>query len=197
MDTRGAERWDIFCRVVDNYGDVGVSWRLARQVAREHGKNVRLWLDDLTVLAKLRPEIDVAREMQELDRVHVARMRDSFQPADVADVVVETFGCDPPESYVQAMAARANKPRWINLEYLSAEEWVEASHALPSPNPRLPLVKHFFFPGFTRRTGGLLREESLLRRRDEFRADAGAQAAFWRLLVGRAPPDDALKISLF
>jgi len=190
-------RWDIFCRVVDNYGDVGVSWRLARQVAREHGKRVRLWLDDLTILHKLRPEIDFARDLQELDRVHVVRLRDSFQPAEVADVVVETFGCDPPESYVQAMAARGEKPRWINLEYLSAEEWVEGSHALPSPNPRLPLVKHFFFPGFTPRTGGLLREESLLRRRDEFQADAGAQAAFWRAIVGEAPGEGTLKLSLF
>jgi hypothetical protein len=115
----------------------------------------------------------------------------------VADVVVETFGCDPPEPYVLEMARREPKPRWINLEYLSAEDWVEGSHALPSPNPRLPLVKHFFFPGFTPRTGGLLREHSLLARRDEFQADAGAQAAFWTSLAGRRPPEGALKVSLF
>jgi uncharacterized repeat protein (TIGR03837 family) len=115
----------------------------------------------------------------------------------VADVVVETFGCDPPEAYVKAMAERAAKPRWINLEYLSAEDWVEGSHALPSPHPRLPLTKHYFFPGFTPRTGGLLRERSLISRRDEFQADAGAQAAFWNSLVGRAPPQNALKVSLF
>jgi len=192
-----SDRWDIFCRVVDNYGDVGVSWRLARQVAREHGKRVRLWLDDLTVLAKLRPEIDPARHVQSLDQVDIARIGEPFTGAEVADVVVETFGCDPPEPYVHAMAASASKPRWINLEYLSAEEWVEGSHALPSPNPRLPLTKHFFFPGFTPRTGGLLREESLLRRRDEFQADAGAQAAFWRGLVGEAPLEGTLKLSLF
>jgi uncharacterized repeat protein (TIGR03837 family) len=191
------ERWDIFCRVVDNYGDVGVSWRLARQVAREHGKEVRLWLDDLTVLGKLRPEIDPAYDVQRLDGVEVARIREPFDVDGVADVVVETFGCDPPEPYVLAMAERGRKPRWINLEYLSAEEWVEDSHALPSPNPRLPLVKHFFFPGFTAKTGGLLREESLIRRRDEFQADPGAQAAFWKSLVGVAPPPDALKLSLF
>jgi uncharacterized repeat protein (TIGR03837 family) len=191
------ERWDIFCRVVDNYGDVGVSWRLARQVAREHGKEVRLWLDDLTVLAKLRPEIDPSYDIQRLDQVEVARIRKPFDVDRVADVVVETFGCDPPEEYLLAMAARERKPRWINLEYLSAEEWVEGSHALPSPNPRLPLVKHFFFPGFTARTGGLLREESLIRRRDEFQADEGAQAAFWKSLAGIAPPRDALKVSLF
>jgi uncharacterized repeat protein (TIGR03837 family) len=191
------ERWDIFCRVVDNYGDVGVSWRLARQVAREHGKEVRLWLDDLTVLAKLRPEIDTAYDAQSLDGVDVRRIREPFDLDGIADVVVETFGCDPPEPYVLAMAERGVKPRWINLEYLSAEEWVEGSHALPSPNPRLPLVKHFFFPGFTRKTGGLLREESLLRRRDEFQRDEGAQAAFWKSVVGATPPEGALKISLF
>ena len=197
MSAPAPDRWDIFCRVVDNYGDVGVSWRLARQVAREHGKRVRLWLDDLTVLRKLRPEIDLARDMQTLESVEVERIRDPFEVEGVADVVVETFGCDPPEPYVHAMARAKARPRWINLEYLSAEEWVERSHALPSPNPRLPLVKHYFFPGFTARTGGLLREASLLRRRDEFQSDDGAQGAFWRSLAGRAPPPGTLKVSLF
>ena len=192
-----AERWDVFCRVVDNYGDVGVSWRLARQLAAEHGKRVRLWLDDLTVLAMLRPEIAPEYDIQTLEDVEVARLAGPFAVEDVADVVVETFGCDPPEEYVLAMAQRPSRPRWINLEYLSAEDWVEGSHALPSPNPRLPLVKHYFFPGFTPRTGGLLREGWLIGRRDAFQRDPGAQADFWRALVGRAPPRGALKVSLF
>jgi uncharacterized repeat protein (TIGR03837 family) len=191
------ERWDVFCRVVDNYGDVGVAWRLARQLSREHGKRVRLWLDDLTVLAKMRPGLDPGAERQQLEGVEVARLAGPLADIEVPDVVVETFGCDPPEAYVHAMAAKPAKPRWVNLEYLSAEDWVEGSHALPSPNPRLPLVKHYFFPGFTARTGGLLREGSLVRRRDEFQRDAGAQAAFWTSLVGRSPPAAALKVSLF
>jgi uncharacterized repeat protein (TIGR03837 family) len=191
------ERWDIFCRVVDNFGDVGVSWRLARQVAREHGKRVRLWLDDLTVLSKLRPEIDPYYDQQSLEGVEVLRLREPFEADEVAEVVVETFGCDPPPAYVTAMAERRVRPRWINLEYLSAEEWVEGSHALPSPHPRLPLVKHYFFPGFTPRTGGLLREAGLLDRRDRFQADAGAQAAFWTSLVGKAPAEGTFKLSLF
>jgi len=196
MDARPG-RWDVFCRVIDNFGDVGFSWRFARQLAREHGKAVRLYIDDLTVLSKLRPEIHATYDLQRLEGVEVSRIRDDAEDAAVADVVVETFGCDPPEAYVHAMAHREPRPRWINLEYLSAEEWVEGSHALPSPNPRLPLVKHFFFPGFTPKTGGLLREESLLRRRDEFQSDPGAQAAFWRSIVGEVPPADALKVSLF
>jgi uncharacterized repeat protein (TIGR03837 family) len=194
-----AERWDIFCRVVDNFGDVGVSWRLARQISREHGKRVRLWVDDLTVLSKLRPEIDPAYDIHNLEGVEIARLREPFgaEVEQIADVVVETFGCDPPESYVLRMSHMDPKPRWINLEYLSAEAWVEGSHALPSPSPRLPLVKHYFFPGFTARTGGLLREGDLLARRDAFQRDASAQAAFWRSLVGRTPPMDTLKVSLF
>ncbi len=172
-----AERWDVFCKVVDNYGDAGVAWRLSRQLAREHGKRVRLWLGEISALAKLRPELDAAREVQLLEGVEIARWREDFSPGDVADVVVETFGCDPPESYVLAMSRRAVRPRWINLEYLSAEEWVEGSHALPSPHPRLPLVKHYFFPGFTPRTGGLLREAGLLARRDAFQAALPARGA--------------------
>ena len=39
--------WDIFCSVVDNYGDIGVCWRLARQLSSELEQSVRLWVDDL------------------------------------------------------------------------------------------------------------------------------------------------------
>src|SRR5258708_34380200 len=194
---RAPEQGDIFCRLVDNYGDVGVSWRLARMVAREHGKRVRLWLDDLTVLAKLRPEIDSSRDRQQLSGVEVARLAEPFTPDSVADVVVETFGCDQPAAYVAAMAQRGARPRWINLEYLTPEASIEGSHALPSPNPRLPLVKHFFFPGFTAKTGGVLRQESPLPPRDEVHADEGAPGAFWRSITGALPPHGALKLSLF
>jgi uncharacterized repeat protein (TIGR03837 family) len=200
----GRERWDIFCRVVDNYGDAAVAWRLARCLAREHGKRVRLYLDDLTVLARLRPGTNPVLGQQWIDTVDV-RLWPADMAADIAasadaiaDVVVETFGCDTPEPYVLAMAARQPLPRWINLEYLSAEEWVEGSHALPSPHPRLaPLARHFFFPGFTGRTGGLLREQDLLARRDAFQSDRATQAQFWRSLAGSVPPDNALKVSLF
>ena len=195
--TGPSERWDIFCRVVDNFGDAGVSWRLSRQLAREHAKRVRLWLDDVAVLARLRPEIDPALESQTLEGVEVCRMRDAFTPGDVADVVVETFGCDPPPGYVDAMVARTPKPRWINLEYLSAEDWVEGSHSLPSPHPRLPLTKHFFFPGFTHYTGGVLRERDLVERRDAFQEEPGMQARFWTSIAGAVPPGGALKVSLF
>ena len=48
-------RWDLFCRVVDNFGDVGVCWRLACELARR-GDAVRLWIDDASALAWMAPD---------------------------------------------------------------------------------------------------------------------------------------------
>jgi uncharacterized repeat protein (TIGR03837 family) len=107
-------------------------------------------------------------------------------------VVIEAFACEPPPAYIDAMAAHARQPVWINLEYLSAESWVAGCHGLSSPHPRLPLVKHFYFPGFDAGTGGLLRERDYDARRECF--DAAAFRTEFRL-PARAP--DELTISLF
>jgi uncharacterized repeat protein (TIGR03837 family) len=167
-------RWDLFCSVVDNLGDIGVSWRLARQLAAEHGADVRLWVDDLEAFRTLAPTLDAAAPVQQLGGIEVRAWQTPFQPVEPADVVVETFGCDTPDAYVEAMANRARAPVWINLEYLSAEGWVEGCHGLPSPHPRWPLVKTYFFPGFTARTGGVLIGQGLSRRRRGFQQDKTA-----------------------
>jgi uncharacterized repeat protein (TIGR03837 family) len=188
---------DIFCTVVDNYGDIGVSWRLARQLAHEHGVAVRLWLDDLASLKRLCPELDARLEQQLCREVEVVHWRKEFPQVQPADLVVEAFACELPSIYVQTMAAQEPKPLWINLEYLSGEDWIESCHKLPSPRPNLPLVKHFFFPGFTPKTGGLLLEGDLLARRDAFRGSPAVLAAFWQGM-GLPPPEaDELRISLF
>jgi uncharacterized repeat protein (TIGR03837 family) len=103
-------------------------------------------------------------------------------------VVVEAFGCDPPPSFVARMAAR--RPVWINLEYLSAEDYVERSHGLPSPQ-RDGQTKWFFYPGFTERTGGLLREAGLMAERAAF--DRGA----WLAARGLAPAAGERVVTLF
>ncbi|QDX80378.1 hypothetical protein B9N43_03330 [Denitratisoma sp. DHT3] len=193
------QRWDIFCRVVDNFGDIGVCWRLARQLAAEHGLAVRLWVDDLMPFARLCPDIDPARGEQTAAGVAVRRWPDpwptpmSAAAADeVAAVVIEAFACELPPAYLAAMARRPVAPVWINLEYLSAEDWVEGCHGLTSPHPTLPLTKHFFFPGFTSATGGLLREADYDRRR------AGFDGQDLRRRLGLpAALDNPLTVSLF
>jgi uncharacterized repeat protein (TIGR03837 family) len=190
-------RWDIFCRIVDNFGDAGVCWRLARQLAAEHGLAVTLWIDDVASLARIEPALDPQRDDQVARSVRVRQYSDA-RPATFhePDVVIEGFGCGLPDDYRDAMSARPRPPVWINLEYLSAENWVESAHALPSPHPRLPLTCWFYFPGFTSATGGLLREAELLEARDAFQRDTIEQNAMWQTL-GIELPAAALKISLF
>jgi uncharacterized repeat protein (TIGR03837 family) len=188
---------DIFCTVVDNYGDIGVSWRLARQLANEHEVAVRLWLDDLPSLQRLCPELDAAQDAQQCCGVEVVRWRKEFLYAQPAELVIEAFACELPEIYVQAMATQEQKPVWVNLEYLSAEDWVAGCHKLPSPRPNLPLVKYFFFPGFTPKTGGLLLEKDFFARRDAFQRNPAALAAFWQSLNLPTTHANELRISLF
>jgi uncharacterized repeat protein (TIGR03837 family) len=127
--------------------------------------------------------------------VQVSAWHSPYPAVEPAQVVIEAFGCVLPETYLQAMSERSPVPVWINLEYLSAEPWVRAHHGLPSPHPRLPLTKYFYFPGYEAGTGGLLVERDLSSRRQDFqRNDA---AAFLLNLGVAAPSSDALTISLF
>ncbi len=174
---KNMQHWDIFCSVVDHFGDIGTCWRLARQLADEHDANVRLWVDHLDRFACLCPSILIDAELQHVDSIEIRHWQSDFPTVDAADIVVEAFACELPASYIAAMAQRAVAPVWINLEYLSAEDWVEECHLLTSPHSRLPLTKHFFFPGFTSKTGGLMRERGLLAARAAF--DPAAEAEFW------------------
>jgi uncharacterized repeat protein (TIGR03837 family) len=163
--------WDLFCEVVDNYGDAGVCWRLARGLARA-GAIVRLWIDDPALIAWMAPGGEPGVEVIDASDPAIVR---SAVAARAPDVLVEAFGCDPaPElvaRFAADVAASGRARPWINLEYLSAEPYVERLHTLPSPvfrGPGAGLTKHFFYPGFTPATGGLLREPDLAARRAAF-----------------------------
>ena len=182
-------QWDIFCRVIDNFGDIGVCWRLAANLAAR-GQQVRLWTDDASALAWLAPQGCPGVAVRPWGGLLAAH-----EPA--TQVLVEAFGCDvPPEFLAQSAeisSATGQMHLWINLEYLSAEGYVERCHRLPSPvqgSAAAGGVKWFFYPGFTPATGGLLREADLLERHARF------DAAAWR--HNRHPEStDACWISLF
>ncbi len=190
----------IFCKVVDNYGDIGICWRLARQLQHEHGIAVSLWVDNLHSFQRICPEVAIEADAQQIAGVTVRHWRDQegvFSARDVADIVIEFFACDIPPAYIAAMAQCDPRPVWLNLEGLSAEEWVEGCHTLPSPHPRLPLTKHFFFPGFTSKTGGLLRESALEAQRRQFQSDPAAMAAFLAQFGVTTAEMASSKVSLF
>ncbi len=197
--------WDIFCRVIDNHGDLGVCWRLAADLAAR-GERVQLWVDDPAALAWMAP--------QGADGVTVRPCTAALalDGLDICDVLVEAFGCELPTDYLAWRNDQGPPPVWVNLEYLSAEPYVERSHGLASPvgsGPAAGWHKWFFYPGVTVRTGGLLREPGLLQRQQRW--DRGAlQRALWPSLqhetAGAAaqdqppaaePPADERWVSLF
>jgi uncharacterized repeat protein (TIGR03837 family) len=154
---------DIFCRVIDNHGDLGVCWRLCADLA-QRGHTVRLWVDDASALDWMAPQgcAGVTVHAWPDDAALQSLAQDTT--FNIGDVVVEAFGCELPEAF-QALMAQGTAPVWVNLEYLSAEGYVARSHGLASPVMRGPargMTKWFFFPGFTPDTGGLLREPDLL-----------------------------------
>jgi len=199
MDTSSLQGMpcDIFCNVVDNYGDIGVAWRLARQLAGEHEIQVRLWLDDLATLQRIWPATDIDRPIQQISGIEVRRWVEPFPETSPAPLVIEAFGCALPERYLAAMARREPRPLWLNLEYLSAEAWVKGCHGLPSPHPRLPLTAYFYYPGFEPETGGLIRETGLMAQRKAYQADPNQQTLFRQSIRLAPPPSDTLSVSLF
>jgi len=163
--------WDLFCRVIDNWGDAGVAWRLAAELTAR-GESVRLWIDDPAPLAWMTADANAMSG----GHVHVLRWPDAGPPPEpVGDVLVELFGCEPASEFIAARAdphrSGADHGIWINLEYLSAERWCRRSHGLPSPQAHGPgagQVRYFYYPGFTDDSGGLLRERDLIDRRTAF-----------------------------
>ena len=177
-------QWSLFCRVVDNFGDIGFAWRLAADLAGR-GETVRLAVDDPTALAWLAP--DGASGVEVVDWAAVA--------APTIDVLVETFGCGFPEPVEALLGATAKLPVCINVEHLSAEAYVERSHGLPSPRfvgDGVPVPTWFFYPGFGAHTGGLLREPELLDRRQRF-----GDGREWLASHGAPRRDGERCISLF
>ena len=162
-------RLDIFCRIVDNFGDIGIVWRLSKQLCHEYQFTVRIWVDDLIVAARIINKLNPTLADQIIEKIEIRQWSNTvnFANIEVADIVIEGFACELPEPYISKMAL--SPPLWLNLEYLSAESWVNDFHKQVSIHPIHGLKKVFFFPGFNENTGGLIREQDLSARRDSFK----------------------------
>jgi uncharacterized repeat protein (TIGR03837 family) len=251
---------DLFCRVVDNFGDIGIAWRLARQLVSEHDWRVRLFVDDWASFAAIAADYEnnkaqyprafpdvyvwngtsindialnehlLASVIPDNAGIHTAYVTDAKRVMDSrvcgndnvlssvnvlgnADVVISAFGCALGTEILTQMAACAasQKTLWLNLEYLSAESWIESHHLLPSPHPTLQLTQYFYFPGFTAQSGGLIREHdiapaamsadtannnSLSNRANRLFVFAYATAAMQALVAAIAASPDTLAVTL-
>jgi len=184
--------FDIFCRVIDNHGDLGVCWRLCADLA-QRGHSVRLWVDDASALDWMAPQGCAGIEVHGWPTDEMLQALSQAAHFQVAHVVIEAFGCELPQVF-QALMVRGTPPVWINLEYLSAEDYVARSHGLASPvmsGPAKGCIKWFFFPGFTSNTGGLLREPNLAQRQAAFKPEA------WLTQLSLPLRPQAQRVSLF
>jgi uncharacterized repeat protein (TIGR03837 family) len=165
-------RCAIYCRVIDNFGDIGVCWRLARELVSRNGWMVRLIVDDLKPWAKLAGLAKPSVQPQTASGIQVERWPGVLD-CESQDVVIEAFACALPVDVIDAMGRQAVPPVWINLEYFATEDWASGCHGLPSLHP--PLTKYFFFPGVVPGTGGLIRESEYDARRREHLSKLGGQ----------------------
>jgi len=184
------KQWDIFCKIVDNFGDIGVCWRLAKQLQTEHKLEIRLWVDDLNVAKQLIPSLDIQKQEQRIQDITIAPWQADTSFDETAEVVIEAFGCELPAGYLAKMHADTI---WINLEYLSAEPWVADFHARNSKHGNLS--RHFFFPGFSTNTGGLLREHNIVINHQQLANNPELKKQFLHSL--HIPDSERLKVSLF
>ena len=67
-----ALRWDLFCRVIDNYGDIGVSWRLARVLREEPSagkRKILVAIDDVTEARREGKALEAAKSNEDLLKI--------------------------------------------------------------------------------------------------------------------------------
>ena len=184
---------DLFCRVVDNLGDIGVMWRLARQLSADKGWQIRLWVDQLSSLATIEPSVDSKKAEQICQHIEVCHWPAPWLPIEPRPIVIAGFSCDLPSDYLKQFATHTD-PIWLQLEYLSAEHWVESFHGLHSQRNDV-LKPVFFFPGFTPNTGGLLREADLITKRQHWKSHADGTR--WLASLGVQPVGKPKLVSVF
>ena len=166
----------IFCRVIDNFGDAGVTWRLAKRL-RDLAFPVTLVIDDFKTLGALVHDLDTTKTCADVRGIRIVNW-DTFESevnqgnletigGTWPNLVLETFGCRLPDAVEKGLCDGLER-LYMNLDYLSAEEWVEGSHKIWGLHPSLPIKKLWYFPGFTDKTGGVLIEDGLDEARQQF-----------------------------
>lgn len=179
--------WHVYCAIVDNFGDIGVCWRLARQLVHERGQTVTLWVDRWEPARAIIPGLPEAPAQAVMEGIVVRPWSEVGAGDDlIGDVLVEGFGCALPPATLTQLAARERKPVWINLEYFSAEAWVPGFHLGSGDDPATRATRWFFFPGVGPNTGGMLRERDLIAERDAWQASGQADALLARLGAPRS-----------
>jgi len=150
---------DIFCQVIDNYGDVGVTYRLAREFKRVYpNKKLRFVINQTE-------ELNLIRKSEDIE---IILYKDISKIENSADLIIESFACEIPKEYMDKALKKSKLI--INLEYFSAEKWVDDFH-LQESFLGGNLKKYFFIPGLSEKSGGILLDNEFLERKKKVEAN--------------------------
>ena len=160
---------DIFCEIIDNFGDIGVVYRVAKEFKSIYNENIEIRvflnrLDEFLPLNKRAKNVGYQKidGIEYITNEYLAKNICTFSPA---NVIIEAFGCNILEGYLNK--AKDESSLLINLEYLSGESWIEEVHLMESPIGAKKLRKYFFMPGFKENTGGVIVDKLFLNRKLE------------------------------
>ena len=158
---------DIFCEIIDNFGDIGVVYRISKELKKIF-QNVRIRmvlnrLEEFKAINKKVKDTDF-QEIDGLICVTEKYVKENAETFGTADVFIEAFGCNVPEEYIKR--AKENSKLWINLEYLSGEKWIEDFHLCESLIDSKTLKKIFYMPGFSEKSGGVIIDSGFLERKE-------------------------------
>lgn len=158
---------DIFCDVIDNYGDIGVVYRFSKEIKNLYpNARVRVILNKLDELIKINSFAQKINHQNINGVLYIYEefFKKNFSQYGVSDIIIEAFGCNIFDEYIEV--AKKQSKLWINLEYLSGEEWVEDFHLNESIIDSKTLKKIFYMPGFSEKSGGILMDTEFLKNKE-------------------------------
>ena len=161
----------VLCKVVDNFGDIGVVWRLCCQLSNQIKKEnftskINLIVDDLASFNKICNSVDSNKSFQIVENINIFNWNDeklcydefSKNDGENLSVILEVFQCGRP-SWMEKILFEDKLNRTVQIimiDYLTAEKYAEDFHCLQSLTRSSKVQKVNFMPGFTNKTGGLI-----------------------------------------
>ena len=161
----------VLCKVVDNFGDIGVVWRLCCQLSNQIKKEnftfkINLIVDDLASFNKICNSVDSNKSFQIVENINIFNWNDeklcydefSKNDGENLSVILEVFQCGRP-LWMEKILFEEKLNRTVQIimiDYLTAEKYAEDFHCLQSLTRSSKVQKVNFMPGFTNKTGGLI-----------------------------------------
>ncbi len=157
----------VLCKVVDNFGDIGVVWRLCRVLLENDSLlKINLVVDDLKAFSCIWGGVDVGKDFQVVNGVKVYNWKsidfcysEFFKnDGEKLQIILECFQCGRPD-WMEKILFEDKLQRTVQvvmIDYLTAEKYAEDFHCLQSLTRSAKVQKVNFMPGFTAKTGGLI-----------------------------------------